>query len=184
VLGLGAMLFMLTLDYRTFTDKSHLIYISCARAATSCSSAWCDGRRRDPLRVFNLQSESPRSGWRWCSPSSSARTRHAVVDRSGIGATLTAVPLILIAKKPDSAAVTLLPVFFAVAYLAGMRLRIFGLMFLCLLGSADRVEVRAQGLKKSRVSTFLDPSLVRKAPAISRFRRASRSDRGLPVRDS
>ena len=26
VLGLGAMVFMLTLDYRTFTDKSHLIY--------------------------------------------------------------------------------------------------------------------------------------------------------------
>ena len=27
VIGLGAMVFMLTLDYRTFTDKSHLIYI-------------------------------------------------------------------------------------------------------------------------------------------------------------
>ena len=28
VIGLGAMVFMLTLDYRTFTDKSHLIYIA------------------------------------------------------------------------------------------------------------------------------------------------------------
>src|ERR1700694_967463 len=27
VIGLGAMIIMLTLDYRTFTDKSHLIYI-------------------------------------------------------------------------------------------------------------------------------------------------------------
>src|SRR5204863_7010366 len=26
VIGLGVMVFMLTLDYRTFTDKSHLIY--------------------------------------------------------------------------------------------------------------------------------------------------------------
>src|SRR5437764_9791241 len=27
VLGIGAMIVMLSLDYRTFTDKSHLIYI-------------------------------------------------------------------------------------------------------------------------------------------------------------
>ena len=33
VLGLGAMVVMLTLDYRTFTDKSHLIYIGAARRA-------------------------------------------------------------------------------------------------------------------------------------------------------
>ncbi len=33
VLGLVAMVFMLTLDYRTFTDKSHLIYIGLLRAA-------------------------------------------------------------------------------------------------------------------------------------------------------
>src|SRR5687767_14452252 len=28
VIGVGAMAFMMTLDYRTFTDKSHLIYIA------------------------------------------------------------------------------------------------------------------------------------------------------------
>src|SRR5258708_16695374 len=27
-IGVGAMLFMLSLDYRTFTDKSHLIYVA------------------------------------------------------------------------------------------------------------------------------------------------------------
>ena len=59
VLGLGAMVFTLTLDYRTFTDKSHLIYIGAARrcCSTCCSSATCRWARGAGFALggFNLQ---------------------------------------------------------------------------------------------------------------------------------
>jgi rod shape determining protein RodA len=165
VLGFGAMVFMLTLDYRTFTDKSHLIYIGlCALLiyVMLFGMVQMGARRWIPLRIFNLQ------------PSEFAKVGVALVlakffgENRGtpswldlaIGAALTAVPLILIAKEPDlGTAVTLLPVFFAIAYLAGMRLRIFGLMFLCLLLAAPIAwKFALKDYQKSRVSTFLDPS--------------------------
>jgi cell division protein FtsW (lipid II flippase) len=52
------MVFMLTLDYRTFTDKSHLIYIGLLRAAAlrHVLRHGADGRAAlDSARVFNLQ---------------------------------------------------------------------------------------------------------------------------------
>src|SRR5581483_1445256 len=58
VIGLGAMLFMLTIDYRTFTDKSHLIYIGmCALLlyVMFFGMVQMGARRWIPLKVFNLQ---------------------------------------------------------------------------------------------------------------------------------
>ena len=58
-LGLVALVVTLTLDYRTLTDKSHLIYIGAARrcSSTCCSSATVQmgARRWIPLGGFNLQ---------------------------------------------------------------------------------------------------------------------------------
>ena len=74
-----AMVVTLTLDYRTFTDKSHLIYIGAARrcSSTSCSSATCRWARAAGFRSGRStcsRRSSPRSAWRSCSRSSSART--------------------------------------------------------------------------------------------------------------
>ena len=165
VLGLIAMVFMVTLDYRTFTDKSHLIYIGlCALLiyVLFFGMVQMGARRWIPLKVFNLQ------------PSEFAKLGVALVlakfygENRGtpswsdlaVGAVLTAIPLGLIAKEPDlGTAVTLLPVFFAIAYLAGMRMRIFGMMFLCLLLAAPVAwKFALKDYQKSRVSTFLDPS--------------------------
>ena len=58
VLGIGAMLFMMTLDYRTFTDKSHLIYIGMLAAllyVMFLGQVQMGARRWIPLRFFNLQ---------------------------------------------------------------------------------------------------------------------------------
>src|SRR5437016_411014 len=165
VIGLGAMVFMLTLDYRTFTDKSHLIYfglIALLLYVMFFGQVQMGARRWIPLKAFNLQ------------PSEFAKVGVALVlakfygENRGtpswtdlaIGAALTAIPLALIAKEPDlGTAVTLMPVFLAVAYLAGMRMRILGLMFLCLLLAAPVAwKFALKDYQKSRVSTFLDPS--------------------------
>jgi len=165
VLGLGAGVFMLMIDYRAFTDKSHLIYGGICILLLYVllfGMVQMGARRWIPLRVFNLQ------------PSEFAKVAVALVlakffgeNRGeptwtdlGIGAALTVVPLALIAKEPDlGTAVTLLPVFLAVAYLAGMRMRVLGLMFLCLLLAAPVAwKFALKDYQKQRVSTFLDPS--------------------------
>ena len=97
-----------------------------------------------------------------------------------IGGALTLLPLALIAKEPDlGTAVTLLPVFLAVAYLAGMRMRVLGMLCVCLvLAAPHRVEVRAEGLSEIPDLDVLSiRRRMRKAPDTSRSRRASRSDR-------
>ncbi|HZT75776.1 MAG TPA: rod shape-determining protein RodA [Vicinamibacterales bacterium] len=165
VLGLGAAVFMLAIDYRAFTDKSHLIYGGIALLLLYVllfGMVQMGARRWIPLRIFNLQ------------PSEFAKVAVALVlakffgeNRGeptwtdlGIGAGLTIIPLALIAKEPDlGTAVTLLPVFLAVAYLAGMRMRVLGLMFLCLLLAAPVAwRFALKDYQKQRVSTFLDPS--------------------------
>jgi rod shape determining protein RodA len=165
VLGLVAMVVMLTFDYRTFTDKSHLIYIGMLALLLYVlffGMVQMGARRWIPLRAFNLQ------------PSEFAKVVVALVlakffgENRGspvwtdlvIGAILTALPVLLIAKEPDlGTAVTLLPVFLAVAYLAGMRMRILGMMFLCLLLAAPVAwRFAMKDYQKTRVTTFLDPS--------------------------
>ena len=165
VLGLGAMVFMLTLDYRTFTDKSHLIYIGlCALLiyVLFLGAVQMGARRWIPLRFFNLQpSEFAKLGVALVLAKFFGENRGTLSwAEVAVGGALTAVPLVLIAKEPDlGTAVTLLPVFFAIAYLAGMRMRIFGLMFLCLLLATPVAwKFALKDYQKSRVSTFLDPS--------------------------
>jgi rod shape determining protein RodA len=164
-LGLVAMLFMLTLDYRAFTDKSHLIYIGLLGLLLYVmffGMVQMGARRWIPLRVFNLQ------------PSEFAKVGVALVlakffgENRGtpawtdlaIGGGLTLIPFALIAKEPDlGTAVTLLPVFLAIAYLAGMRMRILGLLCLCcLLAAPVAWRFALKDYQKARISTFLDPS--------------------------
>jgi len=77
-----------------------------------------------------------------------------------IGGAITALPLWLIAKEPDlGTAMTLLPVFLAVVYLAGMPMRIFGILALCFVLAAPIAwKFALKDYQKSRISTFLDPS--------------------------
>jgi len=165
VIGLGAMVFMLTLDYRTFTDKSHLIYfglIALLLYVMFFGQVQMGARRWIPLKVFNLQ------------PSEFAKVGVALVlakffgENRGtpswtdlaIAGVLTAIPLGLIAKEPDlGTAVTLMPIFLAVAYLAGMRMRILGMLLVCtVLAAPIAWKFALKDYQKSRISTFIDPS--------------------------
>jgi rod shape determining protein RodA len=164
-LGLGAMLFMLTLDYRTFTDKSHLIYIGLLALLLYVlffGTVQMGARRWIPLRVFNLQpSEFAKVGVALVLAKFFGENRGAPswMDLA-IGGALTLLPIALIAKEPDlGTAVTLMPVFLAVAYLAGMRMRILGFLAVCFVLAAPIAwKFVMKDYQKSRISTFLDPS--------------------------
>ena len=164
-LGILAMLVTMTLDYRTFTDKSHFIYIAILVVLVYVlffGMVQMGARRWIPLKLFNLQ------------PSEFAKIAVALVlakfygENRGapqtsdlaIGAGLTLLPLALIAKEPDlGTAVTLIPVFLAIAYLAGMRMRILGIVFLAIVLAAPVAWTFVlKPYQKSRISTFLDPS--------------------------
>src|SRR5205085_7834553 len=118
-IGLGVMVFTLTLDYRTFADKSHFIYIALLGVllyVLFLGNVQMGARRWIPLGAFNLQ------------PSEFAKIAVALVlakyfgENRGaaawsdlaIGGALTLLPVVLIAKEPDlGTAVTLVPVFLA-----------------------------------------------------------------------
>ena len=164
-LGVGAMLVTLTLDYRTFTDKSHFIYIGILALLVYVlffGSTMMGARRWIPLKLFNLQpSEFAKVGVALVLAKFFGENRGAPawVDFA-VGLGLTLLPFALIAKEPDlGTAVTLLPSFLAIGYLAGMRMRIFGLLFLCLLLVAPVAwKFALKDYQKSRISTFLDPT--------------------------
>jgi len=165
VIGFGAMAFMLTLDYRVFTDKSHLIYVGlCALLVYVMffGMVQMGARRWIPLKVFNLQpSEFAKVGLALVLAKFFGENRATPVWTDfAIGGALTAVPLWLIAKEPDlGTAVTLLPVFLAIVYLAGMRMRIFGILAVCFVLAAPIAwKFALKDYQKSRISTFLDPS--------------------------
>jgi rod shape determining protein RodA len=165
VLGLAAMVVTLSLDYRAFADKSHLIYIGMLALllyVMFLGTVQMGARRWISLNGFNLQpSEFAKIGVALVLAKFFGENRGtpAWTDLA-IGGVLTLLPLALIAKEPDlGTAVTLLPIFAAVAFLAGMRMRVLGLLAVCLLLTTPVAwKFGLQDYQRTRISTFLDPS--------------------------
>ena len=164
-LGLIAMTVTLSVDYRAFTDKSHWIYIALIAVLVYVmffGTVQMGARRWIPLKFFNLQpSEFAKIGVALVLAKFYGENRGAPQWTDlAIGGALTLFPLALIAKEPDlGTAVVLLPVFVAIAYLAGMRLRVLGIVFLALILAAPVAWMFVlRPYQKSRVTTFLDPS--------------------------
>jgi rod shape determining protein RodA len=159
------MVVTLSLDYRTFTDKSHLIYIGMLGLLLYVmffGAVQMGARRWISLGGFNLQpSEFAKIGLALVLAKFFGENRGtpAWTDLA-IGGVLTLLPLALIAKEPDlGTAVTLLPVFAGIAFLAGMQLRVLGLLCICLLLVAPVAwKFGLKDYQRSRISTFLDPS--------------------------
>jgi rod shape determining protein RodA len=166
VLGLGLFAVCLMVDYRALTDKSHFIYLALLALLLYVllfGTVAGGARRWISLRLFNLQ------------PSEFAKVGVALVlakffgeNRRGspttgdllIGGLATVVPLVLVAREPDlGTAVTLAPIFLGIAYIAGMRMRMLGILVLVAIVSAPIAWTFAlKDYQKSRISTFLDPS--------------------------
>ena len=165
-IGLMALVVCLSIDYRTMADKSHLIYIGIVAlllyvlffgAVRGGSRRWID------LGSFNLQpSEFAKAALALVLAKFMGESRRGIITHSDlliVGA-ITAVPLIIIARQPDlGTAATLIPVAFAVAFVAGMPLRLLGALALIgLLAAPIAWQFALQDYQKERISTFLDPA--------------------------
>jgi rod shape determining protein RodA len=166
VLGLMALVVCLSIDYRSLADKSHfiyfgilalLVYVLLFGVVRGGSRRWID------LGPFNLQpSEFAKAAVALVLAKFFGESRRGAITRGDlvIAGTLTAIPFLIIARQPDlGTAVTLLPVVFFVAYVAGMPMRIIGILALVgLLAAPIAWRFGLQDYQKERISTFLDPS--------------------------
>ena len=166
VIGVIALVICLSIDYRSMADKSHFIYVAIVAlllyvlffgAVRGGSRRWID------LGSFNLQpSEFAKAALALVLAKFLGESRRGIityVDLIMVGA-ITAVPLFIIARQPDlGTAATLIPVAFAVAFVAGMPLRLLGVLALVgLLAAPLAWQFALQDYQKERIETFLDPS--------------------------
>jgi rod shape determining protein RodA len=164
-LGVLALIICLALDYRFLAEHSLflygglvllLVYVLVGGVRAGGSTRWIS------LGVFNLQ------------PSEFGRVALALIlamyfgeNRRGarnygdliIAGMFFVVPFLLIAKQPDlGTAVTLVPVGFGIAYLAGLRLRLIAIVAIAAVLLAPVAwKVALKDYQKSRINTFLDP---------------------------
>jgi rod shape determining protein RodA len=165
VIGLAAFLVFLSLDYRMLAENSLFLYGGlCALLLFVLvkGSTQMGAQRWIPIGPFNLQ------------PSEFGRVVIALIlamffgeNRRGArnsgnlltGGIFTAVPLLLIAKQPDlGTAVTLIPVFFGIAYLAGLQMRLLGAIAIAAVLIAPVAwKFGLKDYQRARVTTFLNP---------------------------
>jgi rod shape determining protein RodA len=165
-IGLMALLVCLAIDYRTLADKSHwiygavlltLLYVLFFGAVRGGSRRWID------LGPLNVQpSEFAKATVALVLAKFFGEARRGAPTRGDllIAGAITAVPFLVIVRQPDlGTAATLIPVLFAVAYVAGMPMRIFGVLALVgVLVAPVAWKFALQDYQKGRISTFLDPS--------------------------
>jgi len=164
-IGTVALLVCLGIDYRSLADRSHLFYglvLALLVYVLFFGIVRGGGRRWIPLPWFNLQpSEFMKVGLALVLARlfGESRRRTPTGHDLALAGALTAIPLVLIARQPDlGTAATLVPVLVAVAFVAGMRLRVAGILLAIAIVAAP--VVWTYGLKdyqKGRVLTFLDP---------------------------
>lgn len=164
-LGVLALAIFLAVDYRFMAEHSLvlyiglvllLVYVLIGGVRAGGSTRWIS------LGFFNLQ------------PSEFGRLALALIlamyfgeNRRGarnygdlvIAGLFFIVPFLLIAKQPDlGTAVTLVPVCFGIAYLAGLRLRLIAIVAIAAVLLAPVAwKVALKDYQKSRITTFLDP---------------------------
>jgi rod shape determining protein RodA len=165
-LGLIALLVALTIDYRTLADRSHLIYIGVVLLLLYVmffGAVRGGARRWIPLGVFNLQpSEFAKMAVALVLAKFFGESRRGAPSMSDllIAGALAGLPFLLIARQPDlGTAVTIIPVYLAIAFVAGLPLRVLGIVALAaILVAPVAWKFGLKDYQRQRVITFIDPS--------------------------
>ena len=164
-IGMVALLVCLAVDYRVFAENSLFIYGALTVLLIFVlfkGQTQMGAQRWIPIGPFHLQpSEFGRISVALMLAMYFGENRRGAKNTSDlvIGGILTCVPLLLIAKQPDlGTAVTLLPVFVGIAFLAGLRLRLLGVLALAaVLVAPIAWKVALKDYQKQRIQTFLNP---------------------------
>jgi len=165
VLGLIALFVCLAIDYRLLAENSLVLFgglIALLLFVLFKGSTQFNATRWIEIGPFNLQpSEFGRIALALILATYFGENRRGARNMGDlvVGGLFTAVPVLLIARQPDlGTAVTLIPVFFGIAYLAGMRLRLLGVIALIAVLMAPLAwQFALKDYQKSRITTFLDP---------------------------
>jgi len=165
LLGLVALTIALSIDYRTLADKSHWIYIAVVLLLIYVMFFGVvrgGARRWIPLGVFNLQpSEFAKIAVALVLAKFFGESRRQSPTRADLatGGAMAVLPFILIARQPDlGTAITLLPVYLFVAYVAGLPLRMLGMAVLAgVLVAPVAWTFALKDYQKERIATFINP---------------------------
>ncbi|MEI6667627.1 MAG: rod shape-determining protein RodA [Acidobacteriota bacterium] len=165
LIGTLAFIICLTVDYRSLADRAHLIYMVLLGFLVYVlvfGVVRGGGRRWIPLPLFNFQpSEFVKVSLALVLARLFAANPRRVPSTNNIvvGGLLTGIPLLLIMAQPDlGTAMTLVPVLVGVAFVAGMRLRVAGVLLALAIVTAPIVwNFALKDYQKARVVTFLDP---------------------------
>ena len=166
-LGLAAMLLCLVIDYRKLAENSLIFYgglIALLIYVLFQGSTQFNATRWIAIGPFNLQ------------PSEFGRITLALMlamffgeNRRGarntgdlvMAGAFAAVPILLIARQPDlGTAVTLIPVCFGIAFLAGLRMKLIGVLaIVAVLAAWPAWEFALKDYQRERITTFINPDL-------------------------
>jgi len=165
LLGFAALAICLVIDYRALAEHSLVLYgglIVLLLYVMFFGEVRGGSRRWISLGALNLQpSEFGRIAVALVLATFFGENRRGVrtSNELAVAAGLTFVPLVLVARQPDlGTAVTLLPVYLGIAFVAGMRVRVLAVLGLVALLAAPVAWTYAlEDYQRSRLSTFLDP---------------------------
>jgi len=185
IIGLGALVVCLAVDYRRLSEYSLVIFVIVAIVLLYVlffGVVRGGARRWIALGPVNVQpSEFAKIGLALIVATFFRRepSRRRSWQDLGTGAVFLVVLGLLIAREPDlGTAVTLVPIFLGIGFVAGMRLKLITVLALVgVLVTPVAWTFALQDYQKSRIQTFLDPSRTPAARDTSRSRRASRPAR-------
>ena len=164
-IGVGALFVCLFLDYRRLCENSLFIYLGVAAAliyVLAAGSTQGGAQRWISLGGFNLQpSEFMKIALALALATYFAENNRGAQSYKdlSIAGGIAGLAFLLIYKQPDlGTAVTLLPILFGIAFVAGLRLKLLAILALVAIVSAPVVWAFAlKPYQKERIETFLDP---------------------------
>jgi rod shape determining protein RodA len=165
IIGAGAMVVAMSIDYRSLADKSHIFYIGLIVllvAVMFVGSKQMGAQRWLDLGFFNLQpSEFAKAIIALVLAKLLGESRRPVLSNNELllACVITAIPLLLIVRQPDlGTAVTLLPVLLVITFAAGLPVKYLGaIAVIAILTAPVAWQFALQDYQKQRIETFLDP---------------------------